>query len=134
MHVNCITLLMWLMETDGSLVLFIHQILKKNKYVFLCFLFRDDLKFTVYCIHINQYETISILTIMPRHQHHITFIVTVSLTLKHINAQAYFCNTKSRNSEDKSCFHLCNTMFITFQKIATFIIHLIAQFCLFVHN
>ncbi|KRX89467.1 hypothetical protein T4E_4115 [Trichinella pseudospiralis] len=34
---------MWLMETDGSLVLFIHQILKKNKYVFLCFLFRDDL-------------------------------------------------------------------------------------------
>ncbi|KRY95208.1 hypothetical protein T4C_8285 [Trichinella pseudospiralis] len=25
-------------------------------------------------------------------------------------------------------------MFITFQKIATFIIHLIAQFCLFVHN
>ncbi|KRY81568.1 hypothetical protein T4D_9377, partial [Trichinella pseudospiralis] len=116
MHVNCITLLMWLMETDGSLVLFIHQILKKNKYVFLCFLFRDDLKFT------------------PRHQHHITFIVTASLTLKHINVQAYFCNTKSRNSEDKSCFHLCNTMFITFQKIATFIIHLIAQFCLFVHN
>ncbi|KRX87896.1 hypothetical protein T4E_11345 [Trichinella pseudospiralis] len=43
---------MWLMETDGSLVLFIHQILKKNKY--------------------------------PRHQHHITFIVTASLTLKHI--------------------------------------------------
>ncbi|KRX95746.1 hypothetical protein T4E_5231, partial [Trichinella pseudospiralis] len=43
------------------------------------------------------------------------------------DVQASPYKTISGNSEDKSCFHLCNSVLITFQKTLNFIIHLIAQ-------
>ncbi|KRY80990.1 hypothetical protein T4D_827, partial [Trichinella pseudospiralis] len=86
----------------------IHHLLKMNKY----------------------YNLISEFSFYPRHYHHIGFILIAALTLKHklvAHVQASHYKTISGNSEDKGCFHLYNSVLITFQKTLNFIIHLIAQ-------